>query len=211
MFDVYTSKKNMQSTFSKIILSALILVSGASVSFAGGNDNAYKVVSEKSEVKWTAKKVTGEHSGFVKIKEGSLEVQGKQIKGGKFDIDLTTMNVDDLKDPEYNGKLLGHLKSDDFFSVAKFPNAALELKSAKNLGEDKYELSGNLTIKGITKPITFPATVKVTDKNIVAVAQITVDRTLYDIKYGSASFFEGLGDKAIDNNFTLDVKLSAQK
>jgi polyisoprenoid-binding protein YceI len=201
----------MKSTFSKIILSALILVSGASVSLAGGNDNAYKVVSDKSEVKWTAKKVTGQHFGHVKIKEGSLEVEGNQIKGGKFDIDLTSINVEDLKDPEYNGKLLGHLKSDDFFSVAKFPNAALELKSAKSLGEDKYELSGNLTIKGITKPISFPATVKVTDKNIVAVAQITVDRTLYDIKYGSASFFEGLGDKAIENTFTLDVKLSAQK
>jgi len=201
----------MKSTVRSIVMTAIVMVSGMGVSLAGGNDNAYKVVSEKSEVKWTAKKVTGQHFGFVGIKQGMLLVEGNSIKGGKFDIDLTSMNVEDLKDAEYNGKLLGHLKSDDFFSVAKFPSASLEVTSAKSMGEDKFELSGNLTIKGITHPISFPATVKVSDKNIVAVAQITVDRTLYGIKYGSASFFEGLGDKAIENNFLLDVKLSAQK
>ena len=122
---------------------------------------------------------------------------------------MTSIVCKDLKDAEYNGKLVGHLKNDDFFATDKFPKANFVLKSAKSTGVDTYDISGDLTIKGITKPVTFPATVKVTGKALTAVAKITVDRTLYDIKYGSGSFFDNLGDKAINNDFTLDVNMVA--
>lgn len=201
----------MKTMIQSLVMSAALMLGASQVTVAGGKDNSYKVVPEKSELKWTAKKVTGSHFGFVKIKDGQLQADGTTIKGGKFEIDLTTIKVEDLKDPEYNGKLLGHLKSDDFFSVDKFPSSTLEISSAKSKGGDQYELSGNLIIKGISNPISFPATIKVSDKGVIAVAQITVDRIKYGIKYGSASFIEGIGDKAIDDTFTLDVKLTAQK
>jgi polyisoprenoid-binding protein YceI len=201
----------MKQVMKSILLSAGILLTGLSTATAGGNDNSYKVVKEKSELTWHAKKVTGAHFGSVKVKDGLLTGDGKTLNGGKFEIDMTSITVEDLKDAEYNGKLLGHLKSDDFFSVDKFSTAVLEIQSSKLLSGDQYEVTGVLTIKGISNPITFPATIKMSDKSVVAVAQVTVDRTKYDIKYGSASFFEGIGDKAIEDTFRMDVKVSAQK
>lgn len=201
----------MKHVMKSILMSAVVLLTGMATVTAGGNDNAYKVATDKSELSWQAKKVTGAHNGFVKIKEGQLLSDGKKLVGGKFEIDMNTITVEDIKDETYNGKLLGHLKSDDFFSVDKFSSAVLEIKSSKNVKGDQYEVNGILTIKGISNPITFPATIKMTDKSIVAVAQVTVDRTKYDIKYGSASFFEGIGDKAIEDTFRMDVKISAQK
>lgn len=201
----------MKKIISHLVFGISVLTLSLNVAFAGGTGNSYSVNTDKSSLKWTGKKVTGEHFGTVKLKSGSLLTEGNKFKGGKFDIDLTTLVVEDLKDAEYNGKLLGHLKSDDFFSVEKHPVANLDITSVKAISGEKYDITGKLTIKGITQEITFPATIKVSDKNVVAVAKISVDRTKYDIKYGSASFFEGLGDKAIDNNFILDVAITATK
>jgi polyisoprenoid-binding protein YceI len=171
----------------------------------------YKVDEQNSKVTWLAKKVTGEHSGNVKVSNGTLTLDNNVLKGGSFDIDTRTISVTDITDAEANGKLLGHLKSDDFFAVEKFPAAKFVISSAKSTGAGKYEVKGKLTIKGITNEVTFPATVKTEGNKVQADARITVDRTKYGIKFRSKNFFENLGDKTISDDFELNVTLNATK
>lgn len=171
----------------------------------------YKVDEQNSKVTWLAKKVTGEHSGNVKVSNGTLTLDNNVLKGGSFDIDTRTISVTDITDPETNGKLLGHLKSDDFFSVEKFPAAKFVISSVKPVSAGKYEVTGKLTIKGITNDVTFPTTVKTEGNKVQADAKITVDRTKYGIKFRSKNFFENLGDKTISDDFDLNVTLNATK
>lgn len=171
----------------------------------------YKVDEQSSKVIWLAKKVTGEHSGNVKVSNGTLTLDNNVLKGGSFDIDTRTISVTDIADAETNGKLLGHLKGDDFFSVEKFPAAKFVISSVKPVGAGKYDVTGKLTIKGITNDVTFPATVKADGNKVQADAKITVDRTKYGIKFRSKNFFENLGDKTIYDDFDLNVTLNATK
>jgi polyisoprenoid-binding protein YceI len=169
----------------------------------------FQVDAKESKLNWTGKKVTGQHQGTINVADGKLEVESNVLKGGSFSLDTRSIAVTDIKDEGSNAKLLGHLKSDDFFSVEKFPAATFATTSVTSKGGGNYEVTGNLTIKGITNPVTFPATVTVAGSKLTAKAAIKVDRTKYNIKYGSKSFFEGIGDKAIYDDFDLDVVLVA--
>lgn len=172
---------------------------------------SFKVDTKQSKVTWVGRKVTGEHTGNIALMDGVFAFDGKTVTGGSFNIDMNTITCTDLTDAEYNGKLIGHLKSDDFFSTAKFAKSTLVLTKLVPTGKNQYNVMGNLTIKGTTHPIEFPATITVALDKITAKAKIMVDRTKYDIKYGSASFFDSLGDKAISNEFELNVDLVAKK
>ncbi|WP_035333849.1 YceI family protein [Dyadobacter crusticola] len=174
-------------------------------------DKTLKVDTKSSSVTWGAKKVTGTHAGTVPLESGSLVVDGDKLKGGSFVADIKNLVVTDITDKEMNGKLTGHLKSDDFFSVEKHPQAKLVISSVTPKGGNAYDVTGKLTIKGITEEVKFPATVKSDAQKVTATAKVTIDRTKYDIKFRSTNFFENLGDKAIDNDFTLDVNLVANK
>ena len=165
-------------------------------------DFEYKIDNQKSKITWIGKKVTGQHSGTINLSEGSFKVKGSKIAGGSFIIDMTS-----LKDGEANQKLEGHLKSDDFFSTDKNPTATFMTSKIESTGGDQYVVKGNLTIKGITNEIEFPATIQVANGQINAKAKILVDRTKFDIKFRSGNFFENLGDKAIEDNFELNVDL----
>ncbi|GAA4198776.1 YceI family protein [Pedobacter jeongneungensis] len=169
----------------------------------------YKVNAEQSKLTWLAKKVTGEHSGTINVTSGSLALDNKVLKGGSFELDTKTIAVTDLTDKETNAKLLGHLKSADFFAVDKFDKATFNITSAKSTGAGTYDVKGKLTIKGITNEISFPATVKQDGNKVTANAKIIIDRTKYDIKFRSKSFFENLGDKTIYDDFELNVQLVA--
>jgi len=171
--------------------------------------STFHVLPEKSTVVWVGKKVTGEHTGTVKITKGDIALAVTQPDHGAFDIDLSSLTVQDVTDPSGNAKLVNHLKGEDFFNTAKFPNAHLAIDKITHKENDKYEASGKLTIKGITHPVTFPATIKITGKTLSATGDIAIDRTKYDIKFRSANFFENLGDKAISDEFTLKVNLLA--
>lgn len=179
--------------------------------------STYKVVSEQSDVKWLGKKVTGSHNGVIQLKNGELKVTDNAVTGGSFVIDMTTIKDLDLTDPEYNGKLIGHLKSPDFFDVDKNPTSTFEITKVSPItnakpGEPNATIDGNLTIKGATHPLSFPATIAVTADTVMAAAKdIKVDRTLYDIRYGSKKFFEKIGDKAINDEFWISVSLTAKK
>lgn len=161
-----------------------------------------KVDVAKSSVKWLGKKVTGQHSGSISVKEGSLEVANGKVTGGKVVIDMQSLVVEDVKDAGMNGKLVGHLKSDDFFGVATYPSADLVITKVEG-----NTFSGNLTIKGITNPTSFTAVASKDGKSTVYTGTITIDRSKYNVKYGSNSFFDNLGDKAIYDEFTLDFSL----
>lgn len=162
-----------------------------------------KVDVEKSKLEWVGKKVTGQHNGHINLKSGSLTLKDGNIAGGEFLIDMITMTCEDLKDPKWNKKLMDHLKSDDFFGVEDHPTSKLEIKSASAFVDGKAEVKAHLTVKGKTHPITFTA-----EKSGMGFsAFITVDRTKYDVRYGSGKFFDNLGDKTIYDDFTLDVSL----
>jgi polyisoprenoid-binding protein YceI len=122
---------------------------------------------------------------------------------------MTSIKVKDLQG-ETAGKLEGHLKSDDFFSAATFPTATLIILEAKDKGKGNYEIKANLTIKGITQPVTFPAAVTQDGSRFKATAQISIDRSLYEVKYGSGKFCDNLGDKTIYDNFDLTVALETE-
>lgn len=174
-------------------------------------DKTLKVDTKASTINWGAKKVTGTHAGTVPLESGTLVIDNDKLKGGSFVADIKSLVVTDVTDKEMNGKLTNHLKSDDFFSVEKHPQAKLVISSVTPKGGNAYDVTGKLTIKGITQDVKFPATVTADAKKVTANAKVSIDRTKYDIKFRSTNFFENLGDKAIDNDFTLDVNLVANK
>jgi polyisoprenoid-binding protein YceI len=173
------------------------------------NNITYNIDTKATTATWLGKKVTGQHTGTVNISKGTVESDGKTLTSAAFEIDMKSITCTDLTDPDYNGKLLGHLKSDDFFGVDKNPTAMFVLTKAVLKEGNNYDVTGKLTIKGITNEITFPAMIKLDTKTLVTIAKITVDRTKFNIKYGSASFIDGIGDKAISDNFELTINVVA--
>ena len=183
------------------ILVALVI---ATVSFAFTNieDGTVEVKVEKSSVTWKGYKVTGSHKGKIALKEGTLTFNEGKLTGGEFVIDMATIENTDMEG-EYKTKLEGHLKSEDFFGVEKYPTALLTFKNVKSTGKNSYEVVGDLTIKDITKPVTFELSVY----GNKATANVKIDRTKYDVRYGSTSFFDDLQDKAIYDEFDLITDL----
>jgi polyisoprenoid-binding protein YceI len=169
----------------------------------------FKVDNQTSKLTWLAKKATGEHTGTVEVSDGSFTLDNNTLKAGNFAIDTRSITDTDITDEGANGKLVSHLKSDDFFAVEKHPKANFVLTSATKAAGNTYNVKGNLTIKGITNEVTFPATVAVNGKRLTANAKITIDRTKYDIKFRSKNFFENLGDKVIYDDFDINVALVA--
>lgn len=165
-----------------------------------------KVDFAKSVVNWTGKKVTGEHHGTIAIKEGNLEEKNGKITGGKIVMDMPSIADHDLTDAGMNAKLIGHLKSDDFFGVVTFPTSELVITKADANGNN-YTFTGSMTIKGITNPVTFMASSSKDGKNTIYKGTLRVDRSKYNVRYGSKSFFNDLGDKVINDEFILDFNL----
>jgi polyisoprenoid-binding protein YceI len=185
----------------KTVTTALILAIATTAS-SFTNPVKEKVEVKESTINWLGKKVTGKHTGTIKLKEGFLEMEGENIVGGTFVIDMTSINVTDLTG-DSKGKLEGHLKSDDFFGIAEYPSATLVVNNAKKNGST-YTINGDITIKGITQPLTFDLNM---DGN-TATTSVTIDRSKFNVRYGSGSFFDNLGDKTIYDDFQLDIKLN---
>ena len=156
-----------------------------------------------SSLKWTGKELsTKEHYGTLMFKSGNLTLKNDQPLGGKFVVDMTSLKNLDLPE-DYRARLEGHLKSDDFFSVSKFPEAYLEMESATKISEKNFDIKGSLTIKEIKHPITF--TLLNNDDNWEA--NLVFDRSKYDVRFRSGSFFENLGDKLIYDDIVVETKL----
>lgn len=180
---------------------ALIMSSFLTLSLMATNPGEPKPV-KSSSVSWTASKVTGTHSGIITLGESHLEMDGDRIVGGRIEVDMSTIVVTDLEG-EYKANLEGHLKSDDFFGVAQHPTASLDITGATTNDDGSQQVTGNITIKGVTQPITFTMSFK----GNYASASLNIDRTKFGIRYGSGSFFDNLGDKAINDEFQIRAKL----
>ena len=183
----------------KLILIAAVVLGATAFTQA---QTKKSIDTATSSIKWTGKKVLGSHEGTINFSEGYLEMDGEKLSGGIFTVDMTSMQVTDLKAGKGKEKLEGHLTSDDFFGIASHPMANLIIKSVKGTSKG-YTATGDLTIKGHTETITFDLTM---DGNSM-LTSLKVDRTKYGIQYGSGSFFDGLGDKTISDNFELDILL----
>jgi len=176
----------------------------------------FTVDVNQSSIRWKSKKVGGEHIGIVKMANGQLNVDGSKLMGGTFVADMKSLrDVDKGESNPFNERLVNHLRSEDFFSVEKFPTSTFKITSAKPIkgakaGEPNYTISGDLTIKGTTKPQTFPAVVNIAGDAVQATANFMVNRLDYDIKY-RAAIIGTAADKIIDDTFLLDLKIVANK
>ena len=193
--------------FKPFLLAASLLIS----SHASAATTTYSIDTKQSALTWEGQKVGGTHTGTLAIKKGSLKFNKNILSGGDFFIDMSSIKNTDVSDEKYNAKLVGHLKSDDFFSVDKHPVTHFIItKVAKNnAANDEYTITGKLTIKGITQTISFPAEVNLEENRASATAEIKIDRTKFNIRFRSASFFEGLGDKVIKDIFSVSAQLVA--
>lgn len=183
------------------ILKSAFIVAIAVTGLSFTNNADKKVNVKDSKINWKGYKVTGEHEGTIALKEGTLTFNGKELTGGNFTIDMTTIKVTDLEG-ESKGNLEGHLKSDDFFGIESHPIATFKITKVDGKNGN-YKVTGDLTIKGKTNPSSFDMTI---DEG-TATAAIKIDRSKFDVKYGSTSFFDNLKDKAIYDEFDLNVNL----
>ncbi|SNR61012.1 YceI family protein [Lutibacter flavus] len=190
----------MKNTIKTLTLVALVAI--ITLSFTKIVTEKKIIKTENSTVVWKGYKVTGSHEGTINLKSGSLNFEENALSGGEFVIDMTTIVNTDMEG-EYKGKLEGHLKSDDFFGIENFPSSTLVFTSVNAKGKNSYVVTGDLTIKGKTNPITFEISIY----GNKATASLKIDRTKYDIKYGSSNFFDDLKDKAIYDEFDLVVDL----
>jgi hypothetical protein len=205
----FFNQLHKQTRMNKVFL-FLLFIGGTAVAQAGnpGSGDQLKVKTDESVVAWTATKVTGRHNGTVDIKEGTLEMKDGILTGGSLTMDMTT--ITDL-DQTGGGKtkLEGHLRSDDFFAVDTYPTSTLVITKVEPKGDGLYHITANMTIKGITNPVQFDAALTNQSNTYTATSDIKIDRTLYNVRYGSNKFFDNLGDKAISDVFDLNVKLVA--
>jgi polyisoprenoid-binding protein YceI len=196
-FNINNQNLKQMKNLKSIALALVVAFATVSVSA-----QTKKIDAAKSSINWLGKKVTGQHNGTVNFKDGALVFKGKKVAGGNFTVDMTSLTATDLTG-EWLGKLNGHLKADDFFGTDKFPTAKLVFKKVAVKSANVFTVTADLTIKGITSPVTFDLA---TTAN-AASTKFMVDRTKYDIKYGSGTFFTSIGDKAIADEFELDVNL----
>ncbi|MDB9961046.1 YceI family protein [Oceanihabitans sp.] len=190
----------MKNSITKI--TTLAIAAFMTFSFTTAQVVKKEIKVENSKVGWKGYKVTGSHEGIISIKSGYLNFDKDILTGGSFEIDMSTITVTDLEG-EYKGKLEGHLKSDDFFGVAKFPSASLSFTNVESTGKNSYKVTGDITIKETTETVSFNLSVYGNKANAV----LKIDRTIFDVRYGSTSFFDGLKDKAIYDEFDLVADL----
>lgn len=186
-----------------VIKSGLLLLIGfLFTSFTIIKIDKKEVDVSKSSLEWVGSKVTSKHNGTINLKSGFFNFEGKKLIGGSFVIDMSSIVCTDLQG-QSKSKLEGHLKSDDFFGVANFSESHFKITKIGAYSDSKYKVTGELTIKGITHINSFD----ITFNDNTATGTVVVDRTMYDIKYGSGSFFDNLGDKTISDNFELQFNL----
>ncbi len=193
------------------LLTAVLLTASAVLAAETKEEkSAFDIDTKASKITWNAKKVSGEHTGNVSLNGGKVWVEKSAVVGANINMDMNSISCTDLTDAEWNKKLVGHLKSDDFFSVEKHPEASFEITSVKKGSNGDHMVNGKLTIKGISNDISFPAKVNLSNGVVKANGTAKLDRTKWDIRYGSGKFFEGLGDKMIYDEFDITFDITAK-
>ena len=170
----------------------------------------YKVSPENSKIEWIGEKITSAHSGYINLQDAFFIIEDEKFVGGEFNIDMNTIKCTDIENPIYAAKLEEHLKDPDFFNSSKYPIANFKITNIIFDGTS-YMITGDITIKEISQEITFPAQFENDGDLFYANATLKIDRTKHDIKYGSGSFFDDLGDRMIYDEFTLKINLQGSK
>jgi polyisoprenoid-binding protein YceI len=169
----------------------------------------YKVQPQLSTLGWEGKAVTHGHNGTMQFTSGDLLVRNNMVTGGTVTVDMKSMKATDITDAENHAKFVGHMSSDDFFGVEKNPTATFKITNIAPIA-DNATITGDMTIKGVTQSVSFPAKVGVKNGVAAATGKATIDRTKFGLKYGSKSFFDSIGDKAINDEFTLTFNVIAK-
>lgn len=172
-------------------------------------DATYNLDIEATKLEWTGKKVGGQHNGTVNFVSGNLVVANGVLTGGEFTVDMSSIVCLDIPaDDESNGKLVGHLKSADFFAVDSFPQAKMMITRVESIEGNSYKVTADLTIKNITNEVNFVTRVmQMGDEVLMAEASFNVDRTKYGIKFKSKSFFSEFADNFINDDMYFNVRL----
>lgn len=171
----------------------------------------FQIQTSSSTVNWTGKKVLGLHTGSINIAEGFIEIVDNIITAGEIQIDMTSIVITDIEDEATHQNFLAHLHNDDFFATDKFKRAKLVISGSEKAGNDKLKITGILTIKDISHPVSFTAAVEIFTDFLHSLGEIIIDRTLYNIRYGSGKFLQNLGNNLIYDDFVLQFKLIGQK
>ena len=191
----------MKKTF-LIILTSIFAVSFLNAQKKLTADPAATVIDWKGD-----KKIGSFHVGSIDLKSGWLNVEGNAFTGGEFVVDMNSIKNSDVKDEKMRERLVGHLKSDDFFGVEKYPLSKLVITGSSKIEGGKALVKGNLTVKEATHPVEFTVTESKNGAATTYSAEIVFDRSLYDVRFGSGKFFSNLGDNAINDEIKLNVKL----
>lgn len=179
-----------------------------SVSLHTGNEKYIPIDTKESVVEWKGANSFGSHTGYVSVSKGELMIENGQLRGGSAEINMTTI-VDDQHSGD-NG-LIQHLKDPDFFDVQKFPKSSIAITKVEAINGDEMKVTANLTIKGITNPVTFPAKIQIKDEMVKADGSFNIDRTNWGIRYKSGKFFYLLADKTISDSIEFKIKIVAKK
>ena len=191
---------------SKLILFAMAFATFSFVSQSVVAQDNFKVTVENSKLTWKGYKPTGDHTGTISLASGNIAIKNNTLTGGSF-----VANMNTIKDNDGSAKLEGHLKSADFFEVTTFPTSKFEITKTEVKGA-KIHVTGNMTIKGITKQITFPATLAVNKDDVTLTSDtFQINRADFNVKYNSKSFFDDLKDKFINDDFDFQVTIVAKK
>lgn len=169
----------------------------------------FNMQPESSTVNWTGKKVSGLHTGTINLQSGYLSFDHKDLSAGEIVMDMTSIRISDITDASLYNAFFDHLNHDDFFSVNQFKTAKLVIIKGEEL-KGKYHITADLTIKDISHPVNFVASIGVFTDSLHATGDMVIDRTLYDIRYGSGKFLHNPGDKLIYDEFMLQFKLVGQ-
>ncbi|MCC6278773.1 MAG: YceI family protein [Oligoflexia bacterium] len=190
------------------------LLAMSQMALASAKEEVYKLDTKASSIAWHAsKKIGSTHEGMIQFADGAIKLKDKDaVADASFTVDMATLTNTDLKDnPEYQTKLVTHLKSEDFFNVEKFPKATFKASKVTKTSATEVKIKGELTILGKTQTIEFPATINKKTDTIEGQATVKLDRTKWGIKYGSDKFFKSLGDKVINDEFQLKLNIVAKK
>jgi polyisoprenoid-binding protein YceI len=171
----------------------------------------YVAYPTTSKIEWTGKKLTGEHYGEINLASGELTFSKQKLSGGTFEMDMASINCSDITDVKSNKRLVDHLKSEDFFSVKRYPLSRFTITSVTCKSDHECGITGNLTIKDKTNPIAFPVKLRRESDKIIAEATMTFDRSKYDVTFGSQSFYENLGDKLVYDDVDIAITLTLKK
>lgn len=185
--------------------------SASSGSLGHGASEKYSIDTNESVLTWEGSMVFGfdeEHIGYVYTSKGEMMIENGQLVGGTVEVDMNTI---EYGDKENKNTPVKHLKSPDYFDVEKFPISTFSITKVAYADRGNLKVTGNLTIKGITNPVTFPAKIEVKDGIVKASGKLVIDRTQWGIRYRSGKFYDNLADQTVSDEIEIRMKIVAKK